>query len=269
MKEWSGIAFNPVPSSPNEIHSDEMAQKFGFKGGLVPGVTVAAYTIHPAVEYWGKEWLRRGNAHVQIKSPLYDGEEFSVKIIESDDTRYLSHLERPDGTISAVAQVSLPNEKPVPPTRRGDPFIVPDASLTKAAPETMLALKENGCFSMEETWDDQHPLWRYLKDGNTMPKIHRIDSGEGLANMSFILGCSNWIMAKNIYLNPWVHMETTSQNYREISLGTKIVVELEINELFTKKGHEFVDAIINLFDTKDNSCLTSINLRAIYQLRGV
>ena len=269
MKGWSEKAFNPVPDSSNEIHSDEMAESFGFKGGLVPGVTVAAYTIHPAIEDWGRRWLRQGNARVQIKSPLYDGEKFNVEILENGDVSYRAQLLRPDGTISAVSEVSLSSESVTPPKRRGDSPIVGGIDLVKATPKTMFALKENGCFSMKETWNDQHPMWRYLKNASAMPKIHRIADGEGLANISFILACSNWIMAKNIYLNPWVHMETFSQNYREIPLGTDIWVELEITDLFTKKGHEFVDAIVNLFDAKNNECLTSISLRAIYQLRGM
>ena len=45
---WQGIAFNQVPNSTNQIHGDEMPQRFGFKGGLVPGVTVSA-PVTPAV----------------------------------------------------------------------------------------------------------------------------------------------------------------------------------------------------------------------------
>ena len=47
---WSAIAFNTAPDSQNEIHSDKVARQYGFKGGLVPGVTVSAYLMHPAVE---------------------------------------------------------------------------------------------------------------------------------------------------------------------------------------------------------------------------
>ena len=39
---WRGIAFNQVPNSTNQIHGDEMAERFGFRGGLVPGVTLSA-----------------------------------------------------------------------------------------------------------------------------------------------------------------------------------------------------------------------------------
>ena len=36
-------AFNLSAASENKIHDDAVAQKFGFQGGLVPGVEVYAY----------------------------------------------------------------------------------------------------------------------------------------------------------------------------------------------------------------------------------
>jgi hypothetical protein len=43
---------------------------------------------------------------------------------------------------------------------------------------------------------------------------------------------------------------------------------MEINNIYEKKGHEFIDVFVNLFDEKDESCVMSINLIAIYKLRG-
>ena len=47
---WQGVAFNQAPDSANEIHGDRVAKQYGFRGGLVPGVTISAYLLHPAVE---------------------------------------------------------------------------------------------------------------------------------------------------------------------------------------------------------------------------
>jgi len=48
-----------------------------------------------------------------------------------------------------------------------------------------------------------------------------------------------------------------------------VVGEMEIKDLFDKKGHEFVDVLVNIFDVESNSCFSSIELRAIYKLRGL
>jgi len=69
-------------------------------------------------------------------------------------------------------------------------------------------------------------------------------------------------------MNPWVHLQTISQNYKAVPLGTSLIAEMEINNIYEKKGHEFIDVFVNLFDEKDESCVMSINLIAIYKLRG-
>ena len=53
-----------------------------------------------------------------------------------------------------------------------------------------------------------------------------------------------------------------------VPMGTNLISEMEINRVFEKKGHEFVDVNVNLFDENDGSCMMSINLVAIYKLRG-
>ena len=42
-------AYNTSKLSENKIHDDAVARKFGFSGGLVPGVDVFAYMIHVPV----------------------------------------------------------------------------------------------------------------------------------------------------------------------------------------------------------------------------
>ena len=34
---WGEIAYNHATESENKIHSDEVARRYGFRGGLVPG----------------------------------------------------------------------------------------------------------------------------------------------------------------------------------------------------------------------------------------
>ena len=36
-------ARNPATDSENRIHADDVARRYGFRGGLVPGVTVYGY----------------------------------------------------------------------------------------------------------------------------------------------------------------------------------------------------------------------------------
>ena len=43
MQTYRVSAFNTAQESENKIHDDDVARRFGFTGGLVPGVDVYAY----------------------------------------------------------------------------------------------------------------------------------------------------------------------------------------------------------------------------------
>ena len=57
MREVS--AYNTATASDNKIHNDFVARRFGFLGGLVPGVEIYAYMVHMPVARWGRAWLER------------------------------------------------------------------------------------------------------------------------------------------------------------------------------------------------------------------
>ena len=95
-RDWQAIAFNTSPDSDNRIHSDEMARGYGFKGGLVPGVVVSAYLIHPGVQAWGMEWLTRGHSKVVIHKPTYDGDSFHVEAPHGREEIRLYYVDAPE-----------------------------------------------------------------------------------------------------------------------------------------------------------------------------
>ena len=51
-------AYNLSAASENKIHDDTVARRFGFQGGLVPGVEVYGYMTNPAVRHFGPDWRR-------------------------------------------------------------------------------------------------------------------------------------------------------------------------------------------------------------------
>ena len=107
----------------------------------------------------------------------------------------------------------------------------------------------------------------YLRDPNQLPDLLN-PKKDGFANLSFLLGCSNWILASNAYMNPWIHLQTTSHNFRAVPMGTPLIAEMQVKDCYDKKGHEFIDVDVNLFDERDEECIMMINLLAIYKVRG-
>ena len=76
-------AFNTAKASENKIHDDAVACRFGFGGGLVPGVDVYAYMAHLPVARWGRAGLERGAAECRFHKPVYDGEIATVTAVET------------------------------------------------------------------------------------------------------------------------------------------------------------------------------------------
>ena len=67
-------AYNTSKQSENKMHDDTVAKRYGFIGGLVPGVDVMAYMMHLPVAKWGRAFLERGLIEARFVKPVYDGE---------------------------------------------------------------------------------------------------------------------------------------------------------------------------------------------------
>jgi hypothetical protein len=261
---WIGEAYNPVPESENRIHSDEVARAYGFRGALVPGVIVSAYLLHPAAAAWGREWAERGQAHVAVRSPVYDGETFRVELKNAGATAYEATLIDARGAACATAEASLPNAAPAPPRRRGDRLLTRDSPRPEASRRVMQDLREKGLGAMPARWSDAAELTTYLRDAHAQAPIYR---DERLANPGFVLGLTNWVLARNMRMGPWLHLETWSQHHRAIPWTSELVVEAAVVDLFEKKGHQFADLDVAVYTKDGDDAVASIRFRSIYQLR--
>src|SRR5438105_7139405 len=103
-------AYNTSKQSENKIHDDAVARRFGFSGGLVPGVDVMAYMMHLPVAKWGRAFLERGSIEARFVKPVYDGETAEVRGNESDDVLSIAVESR--GQLCATGTASLPPNAP-------------------------------------------------------------------------------------------------------------------------------------------------------------
>jgi len=270
---WQGEAFNEVPESENLIHGDEIAKRHGFTGGLVPGVTVSAYLMHPAVEAWGMDWLTRGQAKAVVKQPLYDAERFDVEVKPDPDPdpnsradRYEATLYNGSGKLCAQGTASLPAVAPEPPAFRGDPKRTRGMERPTASREVFERLREQGLMAVRSRWSHDSELTSYTRDPSHMAGPCRPANGYA-ASPAYVLGMTNWALAANVFMPAWLHLQTEHQNFAPIPLGSELITELAVADLFERKGHEFVDVELSTFMT-DETPVASCRLRAIYRLRG-
>src|SRR5713101_2896219 len=106
-------AYNTAHDSENKIHEDAVARRFGFGGGLVPGVDVYGYMAHLPVLRWGRAWLERGGAECRFQKPVYDGGTAIVTATETSEGLDLRVESR--GEICATGRAFLPERPPSPP----------------------------------------------------------------------------------------------------------------------------------------------------------
>src|SRR5438094_10531551 len=103
-------AYNTSKQSENKIHDDAVARRYGFSGGLVPGVDVMAYMMHMPVARWGRAFLERGLIDARFVKPVYDGEMADVTAEENNGV--LAVEVRSRGDLCASGSASLPAAAP-------------------------------------------------------------------------------------------------------------------------------------------------------------
>src|SRR5947209_15546968 len=82
IESYRVSAYNTAKQSENKMHDDTVARRFGFSGGLVPGVDVIAYMMHVPVAQWGRAFLERGHIEARLVKPVYHGENAEVEATE-------------------------------------------------------------------------------------------------------------------------------------------------------------------------------------------
>jgi hypothetical protein len=264
---FRGVAFNPVPNSENRIHGDEVARRHGFRGGLVPGVVVSAYLLDPAVRAYGLDALRGSYADVVVHKPLYDGSTFDVRIEAQDTSGYRATLVDAEGTRCADASFELGKAPGAElPVISHAPRAPRRAERPSATREVLERLKAEGLGSLRARFDADSEMARYHASLDAQPELLQ-PAASRYANFAFLLGITDWAIARNVKLGPWLHLQTWSYQLAEVPFGSELLVEPRIVELFERKGHEFVDIDVAAFDAQERPVL-SARMRCIYQLRA-
>jgi hypothetical protein len=225
-------AFNTAKASENKIHDDAVARRFGFGGGLVPGVDVYAYMAHLPVARWGRVWLERGATECRFLKPVYDGDIATVTAAEAAGG--LDLLVESRGEICATGRASLPDRAPPPPETFAQPPLPPaerpPASEMTLAVGTLLGIRPL-------------PITRELVE-QCIADLRETESlylKEGLAHPVIIARTANWALNHNVVLGPWMHVGSKLQHFAAASIGDELTVRARITGNYEHKGHRFVD----------------------------
>jgi hypothetical protein len=225
-------AYNTAKLSENKMHDDAVAQRFGFSGGLVPGVDVMAYMMHFPVARWGRAFLDRGLIEARFVKPVYDGEISDIRGEEND------------GVISIEVE------------SRGEPCATGTASLAQAAPyfsvsdypdvapvaerkPVSTASYEPGRWlgSMPRSWADE-AADEYLNEVREGDSLY---AREGLGHPGLLQRVMNKVLVDNAVLGPWIHVGSRMQLLSAARRGDVLTARAKVTANYEKKGHRFVE----------------------------
>lgn len=230
-------AYNTAQASENKIHDDAVARRFGFTGGLVPGVDVYAYMAHAPVARFGRAWLEHGTATCRFGKPVYDGDEALVLAEPADGALGLRVESR--GEICATGTAALPDVANAAPPEamegREVPAERPPASEETLAPGTRLSIRP---LMLTAEFNAG-----YLEDVREADPIY---AREGLGHPGMVLRTGNWLLSHNVVLGPWMHVGSTVRNLGCVHVGEEVVAHGRVSANYERKGHRFVelDAVV-------------------------
>jgi acyl dehydratase len=233
---WRVKAFNTATTSDNKIHDDDVAQSYGFSGGLVPGVDVYAYLTHVPVDRWGTAFLERGTMEARFHRPVYDGDEVLIEAVDGGGhgdqlklTLFGSH-----GETCAAASASLPATAPGPPAVDDFPAGPAPLEPPPASHELLSARPDFG--SLEFGFHAEHAS-SYLRDvRETLP----LYTEERVAHPGWLLRSANYVLTANVRLGPWIHVSSAVQHHGLVHDGDEVSTRAQVIDDFERKGHKFV-----------------------------
>jgi hypothetical protein len=227
------------------MHSDDVARQFGFKGGLVPGVTVFSHMTQPLVARHGVAWLARGTADVSFGKPAYEGELLSIHTIQTDDSNYARHTLtciNEQGVELARMDTTLPATT-AHPDSRGD---IPPAPPLHERPTVTWDLMEIGKPFPALAWTptrEENLAW--CRDARDDLPLYR-DGAAPLLHPGFILRQANFALRKRFIIPAWIHASSRIAFFDALRVGANYEVRAIPEEKWNHKGHEFVRLYVAL-----------------------
>ena len=250
-------AYNTSKHSENKMHDDTVAKRYGFSGGLVPGVDVMAYMMHLPVAKWGRDFLERGLIEARFVKPVYDGEPTDVTGAESNGVLAIQVESR--GELCATGSASLPLAAPS--FSLSDFTDVAAVGERKPVNASSYALgKWLGAIPRAWTTDAAK---EYLADIRESDPIY---VREGLGHPGLLPRVMNKVLVDNAILGPWIHVGTRMQLLSAARIGDELTARAKVIGNYDKKGHRFVE-LDALVIANGKTPLAHCHHTAIYQPR--
>jgi acyl dehydratase len=251
--EYRVRAYNYAERSSNKMHSHDVAARYGYRGGLVPGVAIYAYMCEPIAAALGEPWLAGGTMSGKFIHPVYDGEEVrvSARATEADLTTLTIEVHNAEDALCAVGEASLPAEIDSP-----DPADWPERPLPERKyPASIAALPEGlELGSLDIPFEGRNTRGEFDRFLDEVRSAQPMFERDEYMHPAFLAAKANRLLMENVDLGPWIHTATTAQHLGVPSPGDRLSFRARILERFERRGHEIVTLDVAVFANASAPC---------------
>lgn len=224
MSTYTITARNPATASENRIHADDVARRYGFRGGLVPGVTVYGYVATGLADA-DPGWISSGGAHVRFRKPCYEGEVLEIGLEPDGGIEVRSR-----GEVCVTGKASAASAGPGPEVLSAGRAPAPDRRVPASA-EAFAKGTVLGWFPLPTAEED---LAAYLA------KIGASGWAHDAVHPGLLLDAANSVLVANAVLPAWIHVESDIVHRRAVAPGEPVQVHAAVADEWEHKGHRFL-----------------------------
>jgi acyl dehydratase len=241
------------------MHDDTVARRFGFSGGLVPGVDVYAYMAHPAAARWGREFLEHGTLQARFLKPVYDGEPTTVTAKEANGGLDLDVVSR--GELCASGHAAM--------TRKAAPALdtfqaVGVVAMEARPPADEATLQVGRALAIRPVHVTPEQAARYVDDVRETDPLYL---AEQLSHPGLLPRLFNWALTHNVVLGPWIHVSSAIDHFACPRVGDVLGARARVSANYERKGHRFVE-LDGLVVANDEVPIARVAHTAIYRPRA-
>ena len=261
LPEYRVKASIDTAAANNRIHDDEYARHYGFRAGLVSGMSILAYMTRPVVEYAGRDWLERGSADVHLIHPVYEGEEIrvggSVTAVKEDTVSLEFQAANNQGAACGIGVAHIPSDKPLP-----EPVIddYPPGPARLHRPVTLESLRVGENLSpllSEFTWNVH---WQYCR--KSIRDLHSLY--ERILHPGWIASRAGQILVSNYAIQAWIDVACRIQHFHLQEEECPIETRGRVFSKYERDGDHFIVLDVAVFAPK--KCLATIHYTAIFRI---
>lgn len=257
------LAMNDAEESENRIHSDEIAEKYGFTGALVSGVNVFGYLTQPLVKAFGAEFLKQGMMDVLFLKPAYQDDLLTIKTEESrsetSKRNCVTSLSNEKDQLLAKLESWLPLE--LPPINELAAICCEDKTIDRPEIEWDLIIlqKPAPAFTWQPSYEQNQEHVAVQRD---MASCYKGSTGH--IHPYFLLDACNKALMRLFVLPAWIHTGSKITLREPLLVGQSVEMRTVPIDKWDRKGHQFIKLYIAML--VEGNVVAEVEHTAIFRI---